>query len=94
LHLEEKYDRCKIIIYELTNQILSKAKTNAHPLETYYRLLLSKIIPDANRVIYLDGDTLVFHDLTEMFNLEMNNNIILGFVDGNLKRAEKFGIKT
>ena len=29
-----------------------------------------------------------------MINLEMNNNIILGFVDNAYKRAEKFGIKT
>ena len=44
--------------------------------------------------IYLDGDTLVFTDLTEMINLEMNNNIILGFVDDSYKKAEKFRIKT
>jgi hypothetical protein len=44
--------------------------------------------------IYLDGDTLVFSDLTEMINLEMNNNIILGFVDNSYKKAKQFGINT
>jgi lipopolysaccharide biosynthesis glycosyltransferase len=93
-HLEEKYDRCKVIIFELTNENLSNANTKRYPITTYYRLLLPKLIPDINRIIYLDGDTLVFSDLTEMINLEMNNNIILGFVDNSYKKAKQFGIKT
>ena len=93
-HLEEKYDRCKVIIFELTNENLSNARVNRYPMAAYYRLLLADLIPDVNRVIYLDGDTIVFTDLAEMNNLEMNNNIILGFVDNSFKNAEQFGIKT
>ena len=29
-----------------------------------------------------------------MYNLDMRNNIILGFVDNSYKKAEKFGVKT
>ena len=94
MHLEEKYNRCKVNILELTNENLSNARTNRYPVAAYYRLLLAKIIPDLNRIIYLDGDTLIFTDLTEMINLEMNKNIILGFVDNSYKKAEQFGIRT
>ena len=94
INLEKKYHRCKVIIFELTNENLSKANINRYPITTYYRLLLAKLIPNLDRIIYLDGDTLVFTDLTEMINLEMNNNVILGFVDHSYKKAEKFGIKT
>ena len=94
MHLEEKYDRCKIIIFELTNDNLKNARTNRYPMAAYYRLLLPSLIPDVNRIIYLDGDTITFTDLTEMINLEMNNNIVLGFVDNSYKNAEAFGIKT
>ena len=94
MHLEEKYNRCKVNIVELTNEKLSNARTNRYPVAAYYRLLLAKIIPDLNRIIYLDGDTLIFTDLTEMINLEMNKNIILGFVDNSYKKAEQFRIKT
>ena len=93
--LQKKYDKCKVIIFELTNESLSNARTTKrHPIATYYRLLLAKLIPKVNKMIYLDGDTLIFTDLTEMINLEMNNNIILGFVDDAYKKAEQFGIKT
>lgn len=34
---------------------------------------------DLDRIIYLDGDTLIFKDLYEMFNLSFNNNFILGY---------------
>ena len=94
MHLEEKYDRCKVVFFELTNENLSNARVNRYPMAAYYRLLLADLIPDINRVIYLDGDTIVFTDLSEMINLEMKNNIMLGFVDNSYKQAEQFGIKT
>ena len=92
--LEKTYVRCKVIIIELTNENLSNARINRYPITAYYRLLLAKLIPNLNRIIYLDGDTLVFTDLIKMINLDMNNNIILGFVDRSYKKAQQFGIKT
>jgi len=94
MHLEEKYSRCKIIIFELTNENLLNAKTDRYPISAYYRLLLAKLISNTKRIIYLDGDTLVFTDLTKMINLDMKNNTILGFVDDRYYLAKKFGIKT
>ena len=63
-------------------------------MAAYYRLFLAELLPDLNRIIYLDGDTLIHKDLTEMYNLYMRNNIILGFVDNSYKKAEIFGVKT
>ena len=83
MHLEEKYIRCKVIFFELTNENLKNAKTTRYPIAAYFRLLLSELITDFNRIIYLDGDTIAFTDLTEMINLEMNNNIMLGLVDNS-----------
>ena len=39
----------------------------------FYRMLLGEIINDVNKIIYLDGDTLIYNDLTEMYELNMNN---------------------
>ena len=36
----------------------------------------------------LDGDTIILTDLTEMINLNMNNNIVMGFLD-NAQRFAK-----
>ena len=94
MHLEEKYNRCKINIFNITNEYFSNANTNNKPISTYYRLLLANLVFDEDRIIYLDGDTLVLDDLTEMINLEMNNSIIMGFVDDSYKLAELYGVKT
>ena len=44
----------------------------------YYKLLFPIIHPELKRIIYLDGDTLIFKDLLELYNLPFNNNYILG----------------
>ena len=94
ISLEKKYDRCEVNIIEISDENLKNANTKRYPLAAYYRLILAEIIPDLNRIIYLDGDTLIYDDLSEMYNLEMGNNIILGFVDNSYKKAEEFGIQT
>ena len=54
---------------------------------------MSELLPHIKRVIYLEGDTIAFNNLTEMMNLEMNNNFILGFADNSYKMTEEFGVK-
>ena len=50
-------------------------------MSTYYRLLLADLLPNTKRIIYLDGDTIILNDLTEMINLDMKNNNIMDFID-------------
>lgn len=44
----------------------------------YYKLLIQLLFPFIERMIHLDGDTIVFKDLCEMFNLPFNDNYFLG----------------
>ena len=93
-NLEKKYDRCEVNILEISNEIIPNANVKRYPFAAYYRLLLADLVPEFNRIIYLDGDTLIYDDLTEMLNLDMENNIMLGFVDNSYHLAEEFGIVT
>ena len=92
--LEKKYKRCEIIIFRINNKLFKYAYTKRYPVSAYYRLLLPDLLPTTKRIIYLDGDTIVLNDLTEMINLKMNNNIIMGFIDDSYDLAQEFGIKT
>ena len=69
----------ELIFYNMGNNLI-EYKNSSFTQVTYYRLYTSLFI-DADRIIHLDGDTLVFSDLNEMFNLDFNNNYILGFYD-------------
>ena len=43
----------------------------------YYKLLIPMIFQTLERMLYLDGDTLIFKDLYELYSLPLFNNYIL-----------------
>lgn len=94
MKLEEKYIKSKIVIILMDESKFKNARIDRYPMPTYYRLALAPLIPDIDRVIYLDGDTIILKDLSSMINLQMDNNVLMGFVDNSFKKAEAFGIKT
>lgn len=54
--------------------------------EAYFRFSLGELLPNLNKIIYLDSDTIVFKDLTKFYNLNFNGKIILGQVTGCNKK--------
>ncbi len=46
---------------------------------TYYRLLISDILPDSvDRLLYLDPDIVINGDLTQMYNMNLNGCVLAG----------------
>ena len=93
-NLENKYPRCQIVIIEINDKLFQFANIKRYPISAYYRLLLAYLLPDIKKIIYLDGDTIILTDLTELISLNMKNNTILGFVDNSFYLAKDFGINT
>ena len=94
LSVEEKHkEHCKIHFIDMQNKF-SKVDTNRKiTTPAYYRLELSSLLPDVNRIIWMDGDTAVFEDLTELITLDMKHYYIMGFLDSLPNAIERFGIK-
>ena len=89
--VEKRYPRqCKINFIEMGNMFNEQ---KVLPASKYYRLALPVKLPNINKIIYLDGDTMIFEDLTELFNLNMKGYYILGFLDSIVSDVEKYGIK-
>ena len=76
--LKEKYS-VKINYYIIPNIFGSSAKWTAGTDCVYYKILIPLMFPDYNRMIYLDGDTLIRHDILEMYQYPFNDSYILGF---------------
>ena len=94
LLLQDKYgDRCKITMIDMKNRYKDANDKGHITTPTYYRLSLSSLLPDLNKIIYLDGDTLIFEDLTEMLNINMDKLYYRGFLDNNVHGTEPFGIE-
>lgn len=56
--------------------------------QAYYRFSLGELLPNLNKIIYLDTDTIILKDLTNFYNLNFNGKIILGQVTINNKNKQ------
>ena len=66
---------------------------NAHiGIETYYRFLIQGILPFYNKVLYLDSDLIVEGDVSELYRLELGDNLLAAAHDidylGNLNMGD------
>ena len=92
--LESKYKRCSINIIDMGDAFKSAKSDSRITTPTYYRLYLSSLLPNIDKIIWLDGDTITFGDLTEMINLDMENYYFRGFLDNNINGTSSFGINS
>lgn len=40
---------------------------------SFYRIIIGELIKNVDKIIYLDGDTLIYGDISEMYQLNMDN---------------------
>ena len=67
---------------------------NAHiGIETYYRFLIQGLLPFYDKVLYLDSDLVVEGDVSELFSIDLGNNLLAAAHDidflGNLNLKDK-----
>ena len=74
ISLRRLYIKSKFIFHNIKNTfkgwIHGKKKLT---VASFYRSYLGEIIKNVKKIIYLDGDTLIYNDLTEMYELNMDN---------------------
>ena len=82
--LEKKYYKCNFKFIDMKEQFKT-AKTKGYiTTPAYYRLSLSDLLPNIHKIIYIDGDTLTFSDLKEMYIIDMENYYYKGFLETNI----------
>ena len=82
----------ELIIYNMGNIFLNR-KDKRYSQSTYYRIL-APLFTNSDRIIHLDGETLTFSDLSEMYNLDFNDNYVLGFYDVLSHGVDYLGLKS
>lgn len=91
--IEEKYYfNCSIFFLDLKTSFKSE-KTGHVTTPTYYRLYLPELLPEINKILFLDCDTLIYKDLSQLFQINMFNSFVLGFPDSITNAIDKFGYK-
>ena len=93
ISLKNIYPSCDIKFVEIDNSLFddyAKVKTNKYiSIATYYRLKLSELLPDVDRVIYLDCDIVVNKSLKDLFNTDLEGCPIGGVTDINRRMVKK-----
>lgn len=75
------YDNISLQVHIVDDSILRGLK-DTWSIYTWYRVLLPKILPDnIHRVLYLDADTLVAGNISDLFSIDMTDKAIGGAID-------------
>lgn len=66
-----------IDISEEVEKIKSRLKNVYHfSIATYYRLFIASLFPQYDKVVYLDCDLVVLGDISELYHIELGDNIL------------------
>ena len=57
---------------------------------TYYRMFIPYLYPEYDKAIYLDSDTTVMTDIANLYNINMEQNLIAGVPDGAVQAIPIF----
>lgn len=80
--LERRFENCKINFIVMGNEYDKFSTANGRLSSVaYFRLSLQTILPDIDRVLWLDCDVLVRKDLSQIFSFDMDDLYFLGFQD-------------
>ncbi len=82
MKLKDRYKNCEINIINMRKKFKELNSDYRITTPAYYRLALPMILPkQVEKIIYLDGDTIVTEDLTAMFNINMSKYYIAAIPD-------------
>ncbi|MDR2828446.1 MAG: glycosyltransferase family 8 protein [Acholeplasmatales bacterium] len=84
----------KIYFYDITKQldaISNKLFTrDYYSKTTYYRLFIPNIFLEYEKAIYLDCDVVLNEDIVNMFNIELNDNLLAAVSDEAVSLVPEF----
>ena len=80
---ETRYKNAKIQFHKIDDSRFEKfGLTIGHiTKETYFRYMIADVLPNISRVLYLDGDTIVNGDISELFDTDLTNYYCAGVSD-------------
>lgn len=101
--LTEYYKRCEITFLTIHDEFQNAHIVNKRITSpTYYRLLAGSLLPEYDKCLYLDSDIIVERDLTELYDLMMEDDYIAGVkapayhfpLDGNQRYLKRSGLES
>ena len=70
-----------------------KVSTGRWRQETFFRYYVTEILPELDRVLWLDADTLVRKSIEELYNIDFEGKSYAGVFDNSSNPEERVGIR-
>lgn len=61
---------------------------------TYYRIFIAGLFPQYEKALYIDCDTILLGDVSELYNVDLKDRLIGAIPDGAVAAVEEFRIYT
>lgn len=58
---------------------------------TYYRMFIAELYPEYDKAIYIDSDTIVLGDISEMYHIDLKENLVGACHDQAMVQTEVYG---
>ena len=80
---ESHYKNAKIQFHKIDDSRFEKFGLTIEHItkETYFRYMIAEVLPNIDYVLYLDGDTIVNGDISELFDTDLTNCYCAGVSD-------------
>ena len=89
--LHEEYEYFNLTFIQMDNRYNNSYTDLRISEQAYYRFSLGELLPNLNKIIYLDTDIIVYKDLSNFYNLNFNGKMILGQPSYGNKKIQKYG---
>ena len=92
---ENKYENCYIYFIDMKDQykklsVRRKWSTVVLTTPTYYRLSLQDLLPNIDKIIYIDGDVIALNDIKIMYDIDMEGYYFKGYRVWSRKVLDKY----
>ena len=77
LGLKEIYKNYKMVLINMKDKYSEYSSGHYKTAAVFYRLYLSNLISDFDKIIYLDIDTIVHKDLNDLYKINMGNYYLM-----------------
>lgn len=83
LAFENRYDNVRIVFHRIDSGKFEKFNLSISHItkETYFRYLIPELFPDIDKILYLDGDTVVNGDISDLFKINLSGYCCAGVRD-------------
>ena len=74
---KKQFEQLAQLYSEINIDTLAKLPTQTHlPIATYFRFILPLILDNVDKLFYIDADIICLQNADDLFNINLNNNII------------------